>query len=146
MIRLLDIKKELTGLLKSKFDYKVHFDNIEKSSEPYFYVEMMPRHKTVDEILTDKSIQIDIMLVLLPDEYGRIKRSILYDTADTLDSLIRPVFHIKDRCITVLESQTRFVDEVLHYIFNLDFADCMTDKESSAIMYELMQTLHLNLK
>mgnify|MGYP000122737516 FL=1 len=119
---------------------------MEKSSEPYFYVEMMPRRKTVDEILTDKSIQIDIMLVLIPDEYGRIKRSVLYDTADTLDGLIRPVFHIKDRCITVLESQTRFVDEVLHYIFNLDFADCMTDKESSAIMYELMQTLHLNLK
>ncbi|QIB60220.1 hypothetical protein GXM21_07385 [Megamonas funiformis] len=146
MIRLLDIKKELTALLKSKFDYKVHFDNVEKSSEPYFYVEMMPRRKTVDEFLTDKSIQIDIMLVLLSDEYGRIKRSILYDTADTLDSLIRPVFHIKDRCITVLESQTRFVDEVLHYVFYLDFADCLTDKESSAIMYDLMQTLELNLK
>lgn len=58
MIRLLDIKKSLAALLKSKFDYKVHFDNVEKSSEPYFYVEMMPRHKTVDEILTDKSIQL----------------------------------------------------------------------------------------
>lgn len=146
LIRLLDIKKELTALLKSKFNYKVHFDNVEKSSEPYFYVEMMPRHKTVDEILTDKSIQIDIMLVFIPDEFGRIKRSILYDTADTLDSLIRPVFHIEDRYITVLESQTRFVDEVLHYIFNLKFADCMTDEESSAIMYDLMQTLELNLK
>ena len=75
MIKLLDIKKGLTTLLKSKFNYKVHFDNVEKSSEPYFYVEMMPRHKTVDEILTDKSIQIDIMLVLIPDEYGRIKRN-----------------------------------------------------------------------
>ena len=50
MIKLLDIKKGLTTLLKSKFNYKVHFDNVEKSSEPYFYVEMMPRHKTVDEI------------------------------------------------------------------------------------------------
>lgn len=146
MIRLLDIKKSLAVLLKSKFNYKVHFDNIEKSNEPYFYIEMMPRQKTVDEILTDKSIQIDIMLVLIPDEYGRIKRSVLYDTADTLDGLIRPVFHIKDRYITVLESQTRFVDEVLHYIFNLNFTDCMTDEESSAIIYDLMQTLELNLK
>ena len=119
---------------------------MEKSSEPYFYVEMMSRHKTVDEILTDKSIQIDIMLVLIPDEYGRIKRSVLYDTADTLDGLIKPVFHIKDRYITILESHTRFVDEILHYVFYLDFADCLTDKESSAIMYDLMQTLELNLK
>lgn len=146
MIKLLDIKKELTTLLKSKFNYKVHFDNVEKSSEPYFYVEMMSRHKTVDEILTDKSIQIDIMLVLIPDEYGRIKRSVLYDTADTLDGLIKPVFHIKDRYITIFESHTRFVDEILHYVFYLDFADCLTDKESSAIMYDLMQTLELNLK
>ena len=126
MIRLLDIKKSLTALLKSKFDYKVHFDNVEKSDEPYFYVEMMPRRKTVDEILTDKSIQIDIMLVLIPDEYGRIKRSVLYDTSDTLDSLIRPVFHVQNRYITVLESHTRFVDEILHYVIDLDFADCLT--------------------
>lgn len=146
MIRLLDIKKELTSLLKSKFNYKVHFDNVEKSNEPYFYVEITPRHKTIDEILADKSIQIDIMLVLLPDKYGRIKRSILYDTFDTLDSLIRPAFHIQDRHITILESQTRFVDEILHYIFNINFVDCMTDEESSAIMYDLMQDLSINLK
>ena len=31
MIKLLDIKKGLTTLLKSKFNYKVHFDNVEKS-------------------------------------------------------------------------------------------------------------------
>ena len=146
MIRLLDIKKELTSLLKSKFNYKVHFDNVEKSNEPYFYVEITPRHKTIDKILADKSIQIDVMLVLLPDKYGRIKRSILYDAFDTLDSLIRPVFHIQDRQITILESQTRFVDEILHYIFNINFADCMTNEESSAIMYDLMQDLNINLK
>lgn len=29
MIKLLDIKKGLTTLLKSKFNYKVHFDNVE---------------------------------------------------------------------------------------------------------------------
>lgn len=146
MIRLLDIKKSLVALLKSKFNYKVHFDNVEKSNEPYFYVDMMPRHKTVDEILTDKSIQIDIMLVLIPDECGRIKRSVLYDASDTLDNLIRPVFKVQDRYITILESHTRFVDEILHYVFSLDFTDCLTDKESSAIMYDLMQTLELNLK
>lgn len=139
LIKLLDIKEELTRLLKSKFDYKVHFDNIEKSSEPYFYVEMRPRKKIVDEILTDKSIQIDIMLILIQDKFGRIKRSTLYNTADILDELIRPVVHIKDRHITILESQINFTDEVLHYIFNLDFADCLSTKE----IYDLMQTLYL---
>lgn len=144
LIRLLGIKKELTALLKSKFDYKVHFDNVEKSNEPYFYIEMMPRQKTVDEILTDKSIQIDIMLVLIPDEYGRIKRSVLYDTSDTLDDLIRPVFCVQDRYITVLESHTRFVNEILHYVFNLDFTDCLSEKEFNGIKYELMQILELD--
>lgn len=146
LIRLLDIKEQITKLLKSKFKYKVHFDNVEKSNEPYFYVEMLPRHKTIDKILTDKSIQIDIMFILLPDEFGRIKRSILYDAADTLDCLIRPVIQIKDRHITILDSQIKFHDEVLHYIFDLEFADCLSDEESENIVYDLMQNIELNLK
>ena len=43
------------------------------------------------------------------------------------------------------KNRTRFVDEILHYVFYLDFADCLTDKESSAIMYDLMQTLELKI-
>lgn len=119
---------------------------MEKSNEPYFYVEMLPRHKTIDKLLTDKSIQIDIMFILLPDEFGRIKRSILYDAADTLDCLIRPVIQIKDRHITILDSQIKFHDEVLHYIFDLEFADCLSDEESENIVYDLMQNIELNLK
>lgn len=146
MINLTDIKKSITKLLKSKFDYRVHFDNVEKSNEPYFYIEMTPKFKTIDEVLTSKAIQIDIMLILIPDNFGRIKRSALYDSACILDNLIRPVINIEDRHITILDSQINFHDEILHYIFDLDFVDCLTDEESENIIYDLMQNLELNLK
>lgn len=146
MINLTDIKKSITKLLKSKFDYRVHFDNVEKSNEPYFYIEMTPKFKTIDEVLTSKAIQIDIMLILIPDNFGRIKRSALYDSARILDNLIRPVINIEDRHITILDSQINFHDEILHYIFDLDFVDCLTDEESENIIYDLMQNLELNLK
>lgn len=141
MIGLLDIKTSITTLLKSQFAYKVHFDNVEKSNEPYFYVQMLPRITTVDEVYADKSIQIDIMLILMPDENGRIKRSLLYSAADKLDKLIRPVMQIGDRFITILNAETNFTDEILHYVFNLEF----TDAEAKAITNELMQVLGLNL-
>ena len=51
MITYRSLKKTLTALLKNKFpDCKVHFDNVEKSDAPYFYVEMQPYTSTVDEI------------------------------------------------------------------------------------------------
>ena len=43
MITYRSLKKTLTALLKNKFpNCKVHFDNVEKSDAPYFYVEMQP--------------------------------------------------------------------------------------------------------
>lgn len=49
MITYRSLKKTLTALLKNKFpDCKVHFDNVEKSDAPYFYVEMQPYTSTVD--------------------------------------------------------------------------------------------------
>lgn len=48
--------------------------------------------------------------------------------ADVLDRLIRPVLAIKDRKITVQDSEITVVDDVLHYIFTLDFTDGLPDE------------------
>ena len=51
MITLRSIKKAITTALKGKFPtYKVHFDNVDTSDAPYFYVEMRPAAKTWDRI------------------------------------------------------------------------------------------------
>ena len=146
ILTLLDIKQAVTAKLKSKYpDYKVHFDNVEKKAAPYFYVEMRPQAKTVDDFFTDRTIQIHIQLILKEDCCGRIKRSELYRAADEIDSLFRPVLQIQDRYITVLESEMTLHDDVLHYIFELSFTDGLAAEEINSIAYELMQELELNI-
>lgn len=146
MITLRSIKKAITTALKGEFPtYKVHFDNVEKSDAPYFYVELRPAAKTWDRIISERIIQIDIQFIPLLDKYGRADRNILYDMADSMEVMFRPVFRIEDRYITVLEAETTFFDEILHYIFNLDFADAFTSEEIGGIQYELMQQLGLEL-
>jgi len=71
--------------------------------------------------------------------YGRIVRAKLYEVVDTLDAALLPVLTLGDRHITVQETSSRIVDEVLHYSFTLDFADAMPGEE-----YELMEELSIN--
>lgn len=128
--------------MKNKYpDYKVFFDDIEKSTKSYFYVEMNVVSLTFDDIYFDRYLQIDITFRPKEDSLGRIRRAELYDKADELEELIRPIFYVEDRAITVLKAEQTIVDEVLHYIFNLDFTDSFTPEEE----YELMQNLELDM-
>lgn len=144
MMTLRDIKAAIVAVLNQNFkDYKVHFDNVEKSDAPYFYVEFMPTATTVDPLFTDRLIQVDITYIHPEDAMGRVSRSAVFDVADKLDRVIRPVLAVKDRHITILDAETTFVDDILHYIFNLDFRDNFED--AAGIQYELAQHLALEL-
>lgn len=146
MITLRTIKAAIVSLLKTKYpNYKVHFDNVEKSDAPYFYVEFMPTVMTIDDVYSDRLIQVDITFIAPEDAKGRVNRTAVFDVADGLDLLFRPVFAVADRHITILGAETTIVDDILHYIFNLDFTDAWTDEEAGRIQYELMQELHLRL-
>jgi hypothetical protein len=146
LITLRSIKAAITKLLKTTYpDYKVHFDNVDRSDAPYFYIEFMPTSTTVDDVYSDRLIQVDVTYIGAKDAYGRINRTSVYDVADVLDRTIRPVLVIEDRHITIIDAEMTIVDDILHYIFNLDFRDAWTDAEVGRIQYELMQTLHLQL-
>ena len=145
MITYRSLKARLTAILKETFPgYKVHFDNVEKSDAPYFYVEMTPlKNKTFDGdgIYHDRAIDIDIQLVLPEDRHGRIDRIALYDDSLELDKAIRPVLHIEDRALTVLDADIKVHDDILHYGFGLSF----TDAEMEQVEYELMEELELKI-
>jgi len=142
MISLRTIQQRIVAILKAKYpDYKVYFDNIEKSMQSYFYIEMNVVSHTVDRIYFDRYLQIDIAFRPKEDSLGRVKRADLYNMADELETLIRPIFYVEDRAITVLKAEQTIVDEVLHYIFDLDFTDAFTVEEQ----YELMQNLDLSI-
>jgi hypothetical protein len=147
LIALRAIKAAITAKLKTKYPTcKVHFDNVEKSDAPYFYVEFTTSiHQTLDETYTDRTIQVDVTYIHPKDAKGRVNRSAVFDVGDDLDTLFRPVFQVGDRYITILSAERTMVDDVLHYIFDLQFTDAWTDEEVGYIRGELMQTLGLSL-
>ena len=135
MIPSLDIRSALSALLKKHFPYAVYFTNNADSQKGYFHVEIAPKKRMVDPTIYERALDISIELVLPSDARGRIDRTKLYEAVDTL----MPVLVIGDRHITVQETSSRIVDEVLHYSFTLDFADAMPGEE-----YELMEELAIN--
>ena len=146
MIKLRAIQKALVELLKSKYpNYEVYFDNIEKSNAPYFYIEMFVRSGVGDYTYFDRTVQVDITFRPIEDKYGRIKRSELYEMSDSLECLFRPVLKVDDRYITINDFEHTFIDEVLHFIFNLEFEDAFTDEEVGFIRNEVAQTLTFSL-
>lgn len=139
MIPSLDIRSVLSALLKKHFPHAVYFTNNADSQKGYFYVEIAPKKRMVDPTIYEHALDITLSLVLPPDARGRIDRTKLYEAVDTLDTALMPVLTIGDRHITVQETSSRIVDEVLHYSFTLDFADAMPSEE-----FELMEELAIN--
>ncbi|MFC2314334.1 MAG: DUF6838 family protein [Selenomonas massiliensis] len=139
MIASVDIRSALSALLKKHFPHAVYFTNNADSQKGYFHVEIAPKKRMVDPTIYERALDISIELVLPPDARGRIDRTKLYEAVDTLDAALIPVLVIGDRHITVQETSSRIVDEVLHYSFSLDFADAMPGEE-----YELMEELAIN--
>ena len=95
------------------------------------------------EIETNKIIKIDIDYVLALDENKKIDRRKLQDSISKIDILFRPVFKVKDRAFTILETSTTIVDDILHFSFELNFVDCLSDEEFGGIKYELMKHLEM---
>ena len=144
MMTLREIKAAIVAVLNQNFkDYKVPFDNVEKSDAPYVYVEFMPTATTVDDLFSDRLIQVDITYIHPKDAMGRVSRTAVFEVADALDKVFRPVLAVKDRHITILDAEMTIVDDILHYIFNLDFRDNFED--AAGIQYELAQHLELEI-
>ena len=125
MIAMQEIRAALVQLLKEKagLPYEVHFNNNQESSKSYFFVEITSRRRTFDRVYYERFLVVDCQLRLLPDKHDRINVGELHAAMDALDMAIAPIFQVRDRYITVLNIRSRIVDDILHYEFDLDFAD-----------------------
>ena len=143
MLSLRDIQRALVTTL-SKCKYDVSFDEVIQADRPFFYVDLSVRSKSFDDVYFDRYIQVDIMFTP-PKRNGRVQTKELYLMADELEKLIRPIFFVEDRAITVMDVEQTIVDGILHYIFDLDFTDAFTDEEQEQITYELMRELDVTI-
>lgn len=152
MLNLRQMQKAIVANLKEYYpDYKVYFDNVEKSRSPYFYVDIFVRTGIGDDTYFDKIVQVDIAFVPMSDRNNRINRAELYVMSDSLERIFRPVLRVEDRYITINDIEHTFIDEILHFIFNLEFTDAFTDEEVGIVQGEIMEELkltvnHLDLK
>lgn len=137
MLRLVDIKRALAERLREAYPAaRIHFDHIDKAAMPFFYVEFTAIHSTtLDEIYTDRLIQIDVMYC--PAARRETCRNDLFLMADEIDRLFRPVLQVQDRYLTLQDVETTVHDDVLHYIFTLDFTDAFEVEETHELMGEL---------
>lgn len=146
MLKLRTIQKALVDLLKNKYpNYKVYFDKVEKSNAPYFYIEMFVHSGVGDYNYFERTVQVDVTFRAMEDKNNRIKRADLYEMSDSLECMFRPVLKVDDRYITINDFEHTFIDEVLHFIFNLEFNDAFTDEEVNFIRGELVNTLSFSL-
>ena len=143
MIPMKDIRKALSDLVKANFpNWLLTYENSPDVEQDYIYIELAEKCQTVDPVYYDRDIEIDVHVIPLPDVRGNVKRSKLYEAQDPLEQIILPVFRIGDRAITIQESTSRIVDEVLHFTFHLRFADYKPEDNKDK---ELMQELAINL-
>lgn len=141
MISLVSIRDSLGTLLKSGFEgWKVHFDNVERPQAPYFYVEMTARARSLDEAYSERRVSMVVSAILPQNKAGRVSRKELFEVSDKLDGLIRPVFKVNDRAITVLDANSTIVDDILHYYFELEFVDAVERPQ-----VDMMEELALDL-
>ena len=88
---------------------------------------------------------IDIQVVLMPDELGNVSRTELLDINDKLDAAIMPCVQAEDRFITVQNFKSNIIDEVLHYEFTLDFTDYIPNGKYDGSDYGLMESMEVDL-
>lgn len=124
MIPSSTIRSVFVALLKRHFPTcEVHFSTNFKAKADYFYIELLEKQTFIDKVYRDRDISVSIHFVPIPDARGRICRSKLYEAEEKLDEIFLSVVQIGDRFITVLDTSSRIVDEVLHFSFHLQFAD-----------------------
>lgn len=147
MLTAKDFRKALCELIndKAKLPYDVFFNHVNNSRESYVWIDVQPQKKSWDRVYFQRVMNVDIHVLLTPDEYAEVKHSGLMDIADALDSAIMPCLQVRDRFITVQEFSSHIFDDVLHYEFVLDFTDCVPNAEYEGLSYELMENLETDL-
>lgn len=147
MITAKDFRKALVDLVivKAELPYKVWFEYVQQSKVSYVWIDIRPQKQSWDAAYFQRILNIDIQVVLLPDENGNVSRTKLFEIADALDRAVMPCVQIKDRFITVQNFHANIVDDVLHYEFALDFTDYVPNGEYDGSIYDFMENLEVDL-
>lgn len=147
MIKSSDLRDALADLIKVRagLPLKVFFNHVNNSSESYAWVRLRPKRRDEGFGYMQRTIRVDIRVVLAPDENGEIPHTRLYEIIDALDEATCNSIPVLDRWLVVLDTDTIIFDDILTYTFLLDFTDCLSSLPPEISEAEFMQELELAL-
>ena len=153
MITAKEIRHALVALVTKKagLPYKVSFNHVEKSNQSYLWIDLSLTKSSIDKAYFQWSINVDIVVILIPDDYTAIEHDDLWAISDKLTAAIMPCIEIetedgdrsKTRYVTVQNFNSYVVDDILHYEFNLDFTDYVQSDEYEGLDYDFMRNLEM---
>lgn len=143
-MKLTDIRKAMTGLLKEKTGIQVRYENINKVKRPCFFIDLVDYSKEFDSNYRElKKLDFDIMY-FPEDKEGNNTETIemLEIIDDSWEIEGNKILHVLDRFLSITDVNMRIVDTIGHYMFSVE----LYDQYGKPYDYELMEELHLTMK
>lgn len=146
MIRLSDIRKAISKVISSKNpNLKIYIEEASNPVRPCVFLKNISYNTvSVGEHRQKKKATFDLSYFptnTMASSYNEIQDA-LEQINDSFDNGGFKILVVQDRKITILESQTEIVENVGHYIFDIEFITQYTELPE----YEIMENLELNIK
>jgi hypothetical protein len=162
-MEFMDFIKALSKKIYDFTDKEVGIDNINALTRPCYYIQVID-YKNEFFANYKKRIFISLDIIYIPenDENNTME---VYKALDELDNMFETkgnkILKVKDRYLTLKNEQTRMVDGLGHYIFDLDLFDVygtdlrtfdnsietikeiLNDDDTELTEYELLKKLDL---
>lgn len=124
-MEFMDFIKSLSRKIDSFTGKEVGIDNINKLTRPAYFIQVIDYKKEFFANNRER-IHVSIDVVYIPENVENNKAEI-YDALDNLNDMFdvkgNKIFKVKDRNLTLKNESTKVVDELGHYIFDLDLFD-----------------------
>lgn len=124
-MKFMDFIKSLSHKIDSFTGKEVGIDNINDLARPSYFIQVIDYKKEFFSNYKERIfISIDIIYIPENDENNKAE---IYNALDELDNMFETkgnkILKVKDRCLTLKNEQTKIVDGLGHYSFDLDLFD-----------------------
>lgn len=121
----MDFIKSLSRKIDSFTGKEVGIDNINKLTRPAYFIQVIDYKKEFFASHKEK-IYISIDIVYIPENDENNKAEI-YNALDKLNNMFdvkgNKILKVKDRNLTLKNENMKIVDDLGHYVFDLDLFD-----------------------
>lgn len=147
MITNAEIRDALAVMIKDRagLNLKVYFNQVVNAEDDYAWIQLKPERVDEGYDYFVRRIRVDINIVLAP-KTGIVKHTDLLDIVDALDAATHGYIRIKDRAVTIYETNSHVFDDILHYDFLLEFCDAIASLPEELEEYDYGEEMTLDLR